>query len=81
MKWTNATLRAHLGEHGFLPDKDGTQQVGDRLYTGFERGDDELVLVEFNDESEPVVFQNGVPVDVTNIGHRNSQIQHNKAFD
>ena len=75
MKWTNATLRAHLGERGFLQHED-TVKMEDRFYTNFSRGDDELVLVEFVDESEPVVFQDGQPVDATNIGYRNEQIQH-----
>ena len=81
MKWTNATLRAHLGEHGFLASKEGTQKHEDRFYTSFERGDDELVLVEFVNQQEPQVFQNGQPVNVDNIGYRNEQIQHDKRFD
>lgn len=75
MKWTNATLRAHLGERGFLQDEE-TVRHENRFYTDFIRGDDSLVLVEFEDGSEPQVFQDGRAVIVDDIGYRNEQIQH-----
>lgn len=77
MKWTNASLRRHLGEHGFIVG-DETVQSGSVFYTPFTRGNDELTLVEFTDDAEPQVFQDGQPVDVMNIGYRNEQIQHDK---
>lgn len=75
MKWTNNTLRAHLGERGFLQHEDTTKH-DDRFYTSFVRGDDELVLVEFVNDAEPQVFHNGKLVEVGEIGFRNEQIQH-----
>jgi hypothetical protein len=81
MKWTNPTLRAHLGVHGFLPEAADTIESDGVFYTNFVRGDDELVLAEFSDNREPRVFQDGRPVDVTHIGYRNSQIQHDKCLD
>lgn len=75
MKWTNTTLRAHLGERGFLQHED-TMKYEDRFYTNFIRGDDELVLVEFVNDAEPQVFQGGKLVEVGEIGFRNEQIQH-----
>lgn len=77
MQWTNATLRAHLGERGFIQDGDAIADEDKALfYTSFERGDDELVLVEFKEGREPIVMQHGVQVNVDEIGYRNSQIQH-----
>lgn len=78
MKWTNPTLRAHLGEHGFLP-AEATLSNG-VYYTTFTRGEDELTLVEYGEGEglEPEVFQDGQPVDVSNLGYRNEQIQHDK---
>lgn len=78
MTWTNPTLRAHLGEHGFIPDDSILNQEIGATYTSFVRGNDELTLVEYNDNREPEVYQNGMPVDVSNIGYRNEQIQHDK---
>jgi hypothetical protein len=79
MTWTNASIRAHLGEHGFLSA--GAPITNYDLgvtYTSFMRGNDELVLVEYANGQEPTVVQDGVEVDVTNIGWRNEQIQHDK---
>jgi hypothetical protein len=79
-QWTNATLRAHLGERGFLQEGNTvTDHDRSSFSTLFRRGSDELILVEFKDEREPVVMQNGVEVEVQrDLGWRNSQIQHDK---
>lgn len=74
-RWTNREIRKYLGERGFLQDGD-TIEVDNGYYTTFVRGEDELTLLEFKDESEPAVFQNGQQVVVGEIGFRNEQIQH-----
>lgn len=76
-KWTNQSLRAHLGERGFLQEGTTVESNG-VYYTTFTRGEDELTLAEYTNGSEPVVFQNGQAVDVADIGYRNEQIQHDK---
>lgn len=76
MKWTNPTLRAHLQTHGFIPEDSILNQEIGATYTSFVRGTDELTLVEYNDDREPEVYQDGKPVDVNNIGFRNEQIIH-----
>jgi hypothetical protein len=76
MKWTNPTLRAHLTQHGFVEDDRIVNLDLGMTYTTFVRGEDELTLVEFAENREPEVYQNGEPVDVSNIGFRNEQIQH-----
>jgi hypothetical protein len=77
MKWTNASLRQHLGERGFLPE--GPSLLSNNVYyTTFVRGEDELTLAEYGEGPEPQVFQNGKQVDVSEIGYRNEQIQHDK---
>jgi hypothetical protein len=80
MKWTNASLRQHLGERGFLQEGDTVVDHDRATYsTLFKRGSDELILLEFKNEREPVVMQDGVEVNVAHdIGWRNSQIQHDK---
>jgi hypothetical protein len=79
-KWTNASIRAHLGERGFI--QDGNTLVNNdtnEYHSIFLRGKDELILVEVGAElAPPRVYQKGVEVDVHNIGYRNSQIQHDK---
>lgn len=87
-RWTNATLRAYLGEHGFLQDGEtvrGTHRTMvhgavPAFFSTFVRASDILVLVEYEDGSgrSPYVQQNGIIVDVSNIGFRNEQIQHDK---
>lgn len=76
MKWTNPTLRAHLQQHGFIPEDSILNQEIGTTYTSFVRGNDELTLVEYADDKEPEVYQDGKPVDVSNIGYRNEQIIH-----
>ncbi len=75
-KWTNQSIRAHLGEHGFIVTDSILQN--NVLYTEFTRGEDSLTLVEYGDGPEPLVYQDGKQVDVTNIGYRNSQIQNKR---
>jgi hypothetical protein len=82
-RWTNPTLRAYLGEHGFLQDGETARAnygVMPAFYSAFVRGNDKLTLVEFEDGSgrAPLVLQNGRFVDVSNIGYRNEQLQHDK---
>lgn len=87
-RWTNATLRAYLGEHGFLQDgatNKGTFGVSvdtevPAFITTFVRASDTLTLIEFEDgsQTEPFIMQNGNRVDVSNIGYRNEQLQHDK---
>jgi hypothetical protein len=79
-KWTNASLRAHLGERGFIQEGDTVRFYDkDEFHTSFVRGEDELILVEsVNDFTPPHVYQKGREVDVHEIGYRNSQIQHDK---
>jgi hypothetical protein len=78
-RWTNSTLRAHLGERGFLQEGKTHQNFDKMTYeTQFVRGDDRLILVEFENKQEPQMYQNGNRVYVEEIGYRNEQIQHNK---
>lgn len=76
-RWTAPTIRAHLGERGFIQD---TNTIHDEEkgvhYSSFERGEDELTLVEFDNGAEPIVTQHGKHVRVADIGYRNEQIQH-----
>lgn len=74
-RWTNQAVRAHLGERGFLQEEP-TVEADNGFYTSFVRGEDELTLLEFKDNSEPAVFQSGQQVVIGDIGHRNEQIQH-----
>jgi hypothetical protein len=79
-RWTNSTLRAHLGERGFLQEGKTREWSFNRATyeTEFVRGNDRLLLVEFEDGQEPQVYQHGKRVYVEEIGWRNEQIQHDK---
>ena len=78
--WTNQSLRAHLGVHGFLAQDDTLKKEG-RFYTVYMRGNDELVLIEFVNGAAPLLMQDGVEVDPVVLGYRNSQIQNDKRYD
>jgi len=76
LKWTNQSLRAHLGERGFIQGESILQN--NVYYTEYSRVDDSVTLAEYGEGPEPELFYNGDKIDPMIIGYRNAQIQHDK---
>ena len=80
-KWTNQSLRAHLGERGFIPNEKPLLIDGENVtYTTFTRDDEDVVLAEYADSLNrgPQLYHDGWQLDPMTIGYRNEQIQHDK---
>lgn len=76
--WTNQSLRAELGQRGFLQTgRDRYEPETKSTYTDFHRGLRKVTLVE-TEGKEPHVELAGVWLDVMEFGYRNDQIQHDK---
>ena len=86
MPHTNSSIRARLGERGFIEDKTGHMKGSDGAEISiWRRGDEAVRLHEFNDK-EPELYEHRVDApEITDpdnqLGYRNLEIQNDGSRD
>jgi hypothetical protein len=71
MTYTNASLRALLGKHGFIEDPARPETKEGKNYSYWNRATSEVILVEQPNDEPFIMTRFGNKLDPQNLGWRN----------